>query len=43
VFNQYFDEKLEILEDKSYYATWLAPYVFSDVSNEIHSCEIIPD
>jgi hypothetical protein len=43
VFNQYFDTNLEILEDKSYYATWLAPYVFSDVSSEIHSCEIISD
>ena len=40
VFNQYFGTNLELLEDKSYYATWLAPYVFSDVSDEIEFCEI---
>jgi hypothetical protein len=41
VFNQYFGADLELLEDKSYYATWLKPYVFSDVSQEIQSCEIM--
>jgi len=40
VFNQYFGANLELLEDRSYYATWLAPYVFHDVSNEIGSCTI---
>jgi len=38
VFNQYFGTNLDLLEDKSFYATWLAPYVFSDVSDEIQSC-----
>jgi hypothetical protein len=40
VFNQYFGTSLELLEDKSYYATWLAPYVFSDVSDEVGTCEV---
>lgn len=40
IFNQYFGTNLELLEDKSYFSTWLAPYVLSDVSDEIQSCTI---
>jgi hypothetical protein len=40
VFNQYFDADVELLEDKNYYATWLAPYAFRDVSDDINTCQI---
>jgi len=43
VFNQYLGTNFELLQDKNYYATWFAPYEFSDVSSEIHSCEITID
>jgi hypothetical protein len=43
LFNQYYGADLELLEDKSYYATWFAPYVFSDVTNEAQSCTIVSD
>lgn len=43
VFNQYFGMDLDVLDDKNYFATWLTPYRYDDVSNEIHFCEISPD
>lgn len=43
VFNQYFGADLDVLDDKNYFATWLAPYRYDDVSNEIRSCEIPVD
>lgn len=40
VFNQYFGADLKLLEDRNYYATWLEPYIFSDVSDQVQSCYI---
>lgn len=40
VLNQYFGTDLVVLDDRSYYAAWLTPYLYSDVSDEIHACEI---
>lgn len=40
VFNQYFGVDLDILDDKSYFATWLAPYRYIDVSDDIRACEL---
>jgi hypothetical protein len=35
VFNTYFNAGLPMLEDRSYYSTWAAPYVFTEVSDKI--------
>lgn len=43
VFNQFFGADLDVLDDKNYFATWLTPYRYQDVSNEVHSCEIPAD
>jgi hypothetical protein len=43
VFNQYFGTELDVLDDRNYFATWLSPYLYSDVSDEVRSCEIPPD
>lgn len=43
VFNQYFGSNLEVLEDRNYFATWLAPYLYSDVTDEVSSCVIPSD
>ncbi len=40
VLNQYFGANLDLLEDRNYYATWLKPYVFSDVTDQIESCQV---
>jgi hypothetical protein len=43
IFNQYFETKLELLEDRNYYSTWGDPYEFSDVTDRSQTCEIVPD
>jgi hypothetical protein len=41
ILNQYFGADMELLEDRNYFAGWLAPYQFTDVSDKINSdCEI---
>jgi len=35
VFNDYFGADYELLEDKSYFATWEHPYLFTDVTDEV--------
>jgi hypothetical protein len=40
VFSQYFGTNIGLLEDRNYYASWLAPYVFNEVSDQIGSCGI---
>ncbi|MBM4387722.1 MAG: hypothetical protein FJ088_08285, partial [Deltaproteobacteria bacterium] len=35
VFNQFFGTELPLLEDRSYFSTWGAPYRFYDVSEKI--------
>jgi hypothetical protein len=41
ILNQYFSAKLDLLEDRSYFAGWLSPYVFTDVTEQARSaCEI---
>ncbi len=35
VFDNYFDADYELLEDKSYFATWKHPYLFTDVTDEV--------
>ena len=40
IFNQYFGEDLELLDDKNYYSGWFTPYVYTDISNQAQSCEI---
>jgi len=41
ILNQYFGADMELLEDRNYFAGWLAPYRFTDVSDKINSdCEI---
>ncbi len=37
VFNTLFDAGLELLEDRNYFATWIRPYEFIDVTNELNS------
>ncbi len=41
ILNQYFGTDLELLEDRNYYATWLAPYVFRDVTEKAQSCDVV--
>ncbi|MBN2116387.1 MAG: hypothetical protein JW730_07445 [Anaerolineales bacterium] len=36
VLNQYFGAELDLLEDRSYFAGWLSPYVYTDVTDQIH-------
>lgn len=42
VLNQYFDANMDLLEDKNYFAGWLSPYQFADVSDKIDATCIIP-
>lgn len=42
VLNRYFGADLEMLEDRNYFAGWLSPYQFTDVSDKINSACIIP-
>jgi hypothetical protein len=37
VFNHYFNAKIELLDDKSYFSTWDEPYKFVDVTDRIRS------
>lgn len=37
ILNQYFGADLELLEDKNYFAGWLSPYLFTDVTEHVHS------
>jgi hypothetical protein len=37
IFNQYLGTYLEMLEDRSYYSTWMHPYRFVDVTDEIQA------
>jgi hypothetical protein len=34
ILNQYFGAQLSLLEDKNYYATWVSPYLYTDVTDE---------
>jgi hypothetical protein len=43
VLNQYFESQLELLEDRNYYATWSAPYVFNDITEQSQSCQLVPE
>lgn len=38
ILNQYFDAEMEVLDDKNYYSTWSAPYIFNDVSDQAQFC-----
>ena len=42
VLNQYFGAELELLEDRNYYSTWSAPYVYNDVTDQNQSCKLEP-
>ncbi len=35
VFNEYFDGQYPLLEDRNYFASWLAPYKFTDVTRTV--------
>jgi len=35
VLNRYFGAQLDLLEDRSYYASWSSPYLFTDVTDQI--------
>jgi len=35
IFNEYFDTEYEILEDRSYFSTYVKPYKFTDVSERL--------
>ncbi len=36
VLNHYFGAELELLEDRSYFATWSTPYMYVDVTDRLH-------
>ncbi len=36
VLNHYFGTELEYLEDRSYFAAWSTPYVYVDVTDQVH-------
>lgn len=36
VLNQYFGADLDLLADKSYFAGWLSPYLFTDVTDKVN-------
>ena len=40
VLNQYFGADFELLDDRSYFASWMSPYVFRDVTDQISSCNV---
>jgi hypothetical protein len=42
ILNQYFGGDMELLEDRNYFAGWLAPYLFTDVTEQVNSCQIVP-
>jgi hypothetical protein len=37
IFNQYFGTELELLRDESYFSTRSQPYVFMNVTDEVHA------
>jgi hypothetical protein len=41
VLNQYFGADMDLLEDKNYFAGWLSPYQFTDVSDKIDATCVI--
>jgi hypothetical protein len=43
ILDQYFDADLELLEDRNYYSTWSAPYVFMDVTDQSQVCKQGPE
>jgi hypothetical protein len=44
IFNQYFGTDLELLEDRNYFAGWLAPYDYTDVTDKAQlACHGTPD
>ena len=42
ILNQYFGADLDMLEDRSYYASWSAPYRFIDVTGELDRPCLVP-
>lgn len=41
VLNQYFGANLELLADKNYFASWLSPYLFTDVTDKVNlTCNV---
>lgn len=41
ILRQYFGANLDLLEDRSYFAGWLSPYVFTDVTEQARSaCDV---
>jgi hypothetical protein len=42
ILRQYFGADLPVLEDRNYFAGWLSPYQFSDVSDKIKNACVIP-
>jgi hypothetical protein len=38
VFNAYFDQRLPLLDDRSYYSTWGRPFALTEVSDRLDSC-----
>lgn len=42
ILNQYFGADMDLLEDKNFFAGWLSPYQFTDVSDKIDAACKIP-
>ncbi|MCC6301101.1 MAG: hypothetical protein IT314_17565 [Anaerolineales bacterium] len=42
VLDQYFGADMDLLEDKNYFAGWLSPYQFTNVSDKIDAACILP-
>lgn len=42
VLDQYFGADMNLLEDKNYFAGWLSPYQFTDVSDKIDAACVLP-
>lgn len=42
ILNQYFGADLDLLEDRNYFAGWLSPYQFTEVSDKIGDACIVP-
>jgi hypothetical protein len=41
VMNQYFGASLELLADKNYFASWLSPYLFTEVTDKVNlTCNV---
>jgi hypothetical protein len=43
ILRQYFGADLPVLEDRNYFASWLSPYQFTDVSDKINNACVIPE